>query len=582
MGTTTEPVAPGRLLRGAGRHVAGRAGIVLLCSTAAAGAALATPAVLAGAVDAVLAADPAAGRWTALCAALVVAEVALDACAARVGGTGTARASAWLRRRAVRGVLRTAPHRAAAFPAGDLATRLTANAAEAGVAPVTAATALAALVPPVGGLAALFVIDPWAGLAFLAGVPLLLLLLRAFVRGAAASGSAYQRVQARIAGRLAEALGGARTIAAAHSGEREYRRVLAPLPELGAHGRANWRVYGRAAAGGSVLLPLLTTLVLAVGGLGLAAGRVGVGELLALARYATLAAGVGLVTGALNTLVRGRTAAARVAAVAALPGLAHGTRSLPPDGTGTLELRGVGVVHDGRTVLDGIDLTLPGGTTTAVVGASGAGKSLLAAVAGRLRDPDRGVVLLDGVPLTEIGRAELREAVSFAFERPALVGSTIADVIAPGPRRPDRAALTAAARAAGADRFATLLPQGYDTPTAEAPLSGGERQRLGLARAFAHGGRLMVLDDATSSLDTVTEREVDRALVADVAPGTRLIVAHRPSSAARADAVVWLEEGRVRGRGDHRRLWEDPDYRAVFAVPRDAGAHGRRDPGAVG
>ncbi|MEV7562232.1 ABC transporter ATP-binding protein, partial [Streptomyces sp. NPDC089795] len=121
-----------------------------------------------------------------------------------------------------------------------------------------------------------------------------------------------------------------------------------------------------------------------------------------------------------------------------------------------------------------------------------------------------------------------------------------------------------AARAAGADAFVRRLPEGYDTALADAPLSGGELQRLGLARAFCRAGRLLVLDDAMSSLDTLTARQVERALVHDVRPGTRLVVAHRVSSAARADLVVWLDAGRVRATGTHTELWPDPDYRAVF------------------
>jgi ATP-binding cassette subfamily B protein len=99
-------------------------------------------------------------------------------------------------------------------------------------------------------------------------------------------------------------------------------------------------------------------------------------------------------------------------------------------------------------------------------------------------------------------------------------------------------------------------------------MSGGEAQRLGLARAFAHPGRVLVLDDATSSLDTVTELQVTEALHHGGAGQTRVIVAHRASTAARADFVVWLERGRVRGYASHSALWADPDYRAIFGIER--------------
>jgi ATP-binding cassette subfamily B protein len=104
-----------------------------------------------------------------------------------------------------------------------------------------------------------------------------------------------------------------------------------------------------------------------------------------------------------------------------------------------------------------------------------------------------------------------------------------------------------------------------DTPVADAPLSGGEVQRLGLARAFAHGGQLLVLDDATSSLDTATEARVTEAITSGLAGRTRLIVAHRPATADRADLVAWLDSGRIRAVAPHRCLWErEPEYREVF------------------
>ncbi|MGW2731754.1 ABC transporter ATP-binding protein, partial [Streptomyces sp. NPDC001494] len=118
--------------------------------------------------------------------------------------------------------------------------------------------------------------------------------------------------------------------------------------------------------------------------------------------------------------------------------------------------------------------------------------------------------------------------------------------------------------AAPADDYVRRLPAGYATRCADAPRSGGEAQRLGLARAFAHGGRLLILDDALSSLDTVTEHQITEALLSSRAGPTRLLIAHRTATAARADAVAWLDGGRVRAVGPHAELWRDPEYRAVF------------------
>ncbi|MEV7085981.1 ABC transporter ATP-binding protein [Streptomyces sp. NPDC093085] len=559
------------LLWGAARHCAGGTAAVLVCSAASAGAALALPAVVGATLDVLLSGEPRAGHgpggWLALCALVVAAEVVLDALVALAGGATSARATGWLRGRALTGLLAASPEEGGRLPPGDVATRLSANATEAGTAPVSAAGLAASLLAPAGALGALFLIDRWTALAFLAGVPLLLLLLRAFARGSSDSVARYQRVQADIASRLLEALGGARTIAAAGTTAAERARILAPLPELGVQGRRMWAVHGRAVAHSGVLLPLLTTGVVAVGGVRLASGALSVGELLAVSRYAALAAGVGAAAGVLGALVRAGAAARRTAGLVALPALEHGTERLPEGGPGALALRGVRVVRDGRALLDGVDLELPGGVSAAVVGRSGAGKSTLAAVAGRLTAPDAGVVLLDGVRLERVDRTELRREVGYAFERPVLSGATIGEALARGVDRAPADAVLAAARAAGADAFVRLLPHGYDTPRTEAPLSGGELQRLGLARAFAHAGRLLILDDATSSLDTVTEHQVARALATEVRASTRLIVAHRLSSAARADLVVWLESGRVRAVAPHPELWRSPEYRALFTTP---------------
>ncbi|WP_327090512.1 ABC transporter ATP-binding protein/permease [Nonomuraea sp. NBC_01738] len=207
-------------------------------------------------------------------------------------------------------------------------------------------------------------------------------------------------------------------------------------------------------------------------------------------------------------------------------------------------------------------MTVPSGLSVAVVGR---GASTVAALAGRLTEPEEGVILLDGVPLPELGRDELRQAVGYAFARPALVGATVHDVIALGPRAVGTDVVRAAARSARADGFVRRLPGGYGTPLDKAPMSGGEAQRLGLARAFAHPGRVLIFDDATSSLDTVTELQVSQAITGELGDRTRLIVSARAATAARADLVAWLHEGRVRALAGHDTLWRDPAYRAEFA-----------------
>ncbi|CAM5234867.1 ABC transporter ATP-binding protein OS=Streptomyces alboniger OX=132473 GN=CP975_12415 PE=4 SV=1 [Streptomyces alboniger] len=575
MATTTprpqQPTADAGLLRAATRYSAARCAVLTLCAVAGAGAGLLLPLAIGRALDAVLTGhatghDTAdATRWVLVCAALIGAIALLDALDGVLTGTTDARTTAWLRGRVVRHVLAVGPRTTARFAHGDLVARLIDNAAHAGIAPATAAAVLAALVTPVGAVVALALIDGWLAVVFLVGAPVLVLLLRSFVRVSSDCVTRYQQVQGDIAGRLGEAIGGARTIAAAHTEDKEAARVLAPLPELSRHGYRMWHAQGRSQAQAVAVAPLLQIAVVAVAGRLLLMERLTVGDLLAASRYAVLATGIGMLVGQLGGLVRARAAARRLGEVLAQPPTGYGTAGLPPGG-GHLELRGVRAARGGRDVLDGVDLTVPAGTTLAVVGRSGAGKSLLAALAGRLADPDAGEVLLDGVPLPSLGREELRREVGYAFERPALLGATVEDTIAFGAPRPAPSRVREAARAARADTFITRLPDGYATPCAKAPLSGGEAQRLGLARAFARGGRLLILDDAMSSLDTVTEHHIAEALLRHTPHRSRLIIAHRAATAARADRVAWLHGGRIRAVGTHAELWERPEYREVFGA----------------
>ncbi|MGH2943969.1 MAG: ATP-binding cassette domain-containing protein, partial [Solirubrobacteraceae bacterium] len=216
------------------------------------------------------------------------------------------------------------------------------------------------------------------------------------------------------------------------------------------------------------------------------------------------------------------------------------------------------------TVLAGVDLVVAPGALVAVAGRSGSGKSLLAALAGRLVDPDEGEVLLDGVPLPALSRRELRREIGYGFERPTLLGETLGDAIACGTDAPPREEIVAAAVAARADDFIRRMPAGYDTHVADAPMSGGEIQRIGLARTFAHARRVIVLDDVAASLDTVTEHHIGAVLTGALADRTRIVVAQRATTAARADAVIWLEDGGVRAYAPPEQLWDDADFRALF------------------
>jgi ATP-binding cassette subfamily B protein len=549
----------GRLLLTAVRSTGWWTPTLAVLTLTNAAAELLLPAALGRAVDAALGRDATSGRWMAAIAGLVVVLVATGVLRDYGTGAAAARATAALRHVLLRHVFALDPRTAGRRPVGDLVGRVVGQVADAGQAGPTLVLAVTALLPPVGSLVALTLLDPWLGGTFVVGLVLLGVLLRGFVADASAAVAGYQQAQGALAGRLVEALAGARTIAAAGTADREVDRVLTPLAALRDHGTRTWAVLAGAATRTALVGPLLQLVVVAVGGLSLAAGRLTPGGLLAALQYAALGAGLGSVVAVLNKLVRVRAGARRAADVLAEPARRYGTRTLPPAGPGELELCGVSVrADDGRVLLDRVDLRVPGGAVLAVVGPSGAGKSLLAAVAGRLRDPDTGRVRLDGVPLAELRPEALHAAVGHGFERPVLVGATVGEAVGCGA---DPAPL---ARAAAIDDFVDRLPDRYATALDEVAMSGGQRQRLGLARAL-RADRLLVLDDATSSLDTVTEFRVSRALTGRADRRTRVVVGHRVATAAAADLVAWVDAGRVRAVGRHDELWADPDYRAVFA-----------------
>ncbi|MEU7568696.1 ABC transporter ATP-binding protein [Streptomyces fradiae] len=232
----------------------------------------------------------------------------------------------------------------------------------------------------------------------------------------------------------------------------------------------------------------------------------------------------------------------------------------PPGGRGAVRFEGVhfGYGQAARPVLSGVDLALEPGRTVALVGTTGAGKSTIAKLVARLYDPTAGRVTLDGVDLRELADAELRGAVSMITQEAFLFSGSVADNIALG--RPDasRAEIRAAAEAVGAHGFVSALPDGYDTDVHKrgTGLSAGQRQLIAMARVMLTSPRVLILDEATSSMDTSSERAVHEALTRILAGRTAVIIAHRLSTVAVADRVLVIEDGAVVEDGPPARLLE--------------------------
>ena len=238
-----------------------------------------------------------------------------------------------------------------------------------------------------------------------------------------------------------------------------------------------------------------------------------------------------------------------------------------PEGDGRVELRGVTFSYGrGEPVLRGVDLDVEAGRTVALVGPTGSGKTTLLALLSRLYDVDEGAVLIDGADVRSIDLHALRSEVALVSDDPVLFSASVRDNIAYA--RPDASdeEVREAARRAGIADFVEALPDGYDTLVGERglTLSGGQRQRLAIARALLVDPRVLVLDDATSSVDATTEAQIERALREVMRGRTTFVVGHRLSTIALADEIVVLEEGRVAARGTHEELLEaSPVYREI-------------------
>ncbi|MBK9692553.1 MAG: ABC transporter ATP-binding protein [Gemmatimonadetes bacterium] len=219
----------------------------------------------------------------------------------------------------------------------------------------------------------------------------------------------------------------------------------------------------------------------------------------------------------------------------------------------------VGFRHapDAAFALEGIDFTLARGETVALVGPSGAGKTTIAELLPRLREPTEGRILLDGVPLPALTRASVRALMAVVSQETAIFNDTVRANIAYGRPSASAAEIEAAARAAHADGFLAQLPQGYDTLLGErgTRLSGGQRQRIALARAILRDPPILILDEATSALDSESERLVQDAIVRLMTGRTVLVIAHRLGTVRHADRILVVDEGRIVERGRHEELY---------------------------
>jgi len=209
-----------------------------------------------------------------------------------------------------------------------------------------------------------------------------------------------------------------------------------------------------------------------------------------------------------------------------------------------------------NVVLNQINLNFESGKTTAIIGASGAGKSTMVDLIVRFYDPTAGQIMVDDVPLMDIDLKSWRGMIGYVSQDPFLFNDTVSNNIQYGQLEADEGAIVQAAKRANAHEFISELPEGYDTIIGDqgVMLSGGQRQRLAFARAILRDPSILILDEATSDLDSKSERLIQAAIQDMRQERTVIIIAHRLSTIENADKIIVLEEGRVVEQGTHSEL----------------------------
>ncbi|MCA3444687.1 MAG: ABC transporter ATP-binding protein [Rhodobacter sp.] len=457
------------------------------------------------------------------------------------------------------------------FSTGEVISRSTADIALVQALLSQLHVLLGSIVMVIASLAVMFVLSPVLSLVLLISLPLMWLVARQLRHEVFPAVWSDQRAQARLAGAIGENIWGARVVRAFGQEQRELGRMVTGARSLFASRVRTSRINARYAPLMQAIPSLGQLAVLGFGGWMVMQGQVTVGVFLAFFSYLVqLGAPVRTLAGALTTTQQARAGAERV-----LELLDHTPAITEKPDARPLALAGGAVsfrdvvfgYSAAEPLLNGLTLDIAAGETVAVVGAAGSGKSTLALMLARFHDPSHGAVLIDGQNLVDVTLHSLRRAVATVFEDAFLFTGSIADNILRGQPGASRDQMVAAAHVAGADDFVRALPQGYDTPVAElgATLSGGQRQRLTLARALLTDPAILVLDDATSAIDTQTEAQILDALRDAVRGRTTLLVARRRSTLALANRIVLLDGGRIADTGSHAELVaRSPLYRRLL------------------
>ena len=383
----------------------------------------------------------------------------------------------------------------------------------------------------------------------------------------------FEKIQAMfsdISSRVQENLSGVRMIRAFVQEQAELRRFAELNREYIAHNLKLVRIQGLFQPLLETLIGLTFLVVLWMGGRDVLRGRITVGGFVSFNAYMGLLGWPMIALGwVVNLMQRGSASLGRIREILReAPSICAPPHPVPLAAVrGEIEFRAAAVDYGSGPVLDEINLRIPAGATVAVVGRTGSGKSTLAGLVPRLQDPTEGAVLLDGVDLRRLDPSELRRHIGFVPQETLLFSATIAENIAFGVERATAEEIRRAAEIAGLAADIDGFPLGYETMVGERgiTLSGGQKQRTAIARAVLRDPRVLILDDALSSVDTLTEERILTHLAGVMRGRTVILISHRVSTVRAAGRIVVLEKGRIVEQGTHAELIAAGGYYAGLA-----------------
>jgi len=369
------------------------------------------------------------------------------------------------------------------------------------------------------------------------------------------------KINAEVTGRLTESLGGIRVVKAYVAEEHEQGVFRAGVDRYFENIRKSIRGVAGAGAGSTVVLGVVGVIVFLLGGRAILDGEMTLGDLTAYIFFAGLLAAPVVQMASIGTQITDAFAGMdriRELRSNATEDAEDASRAPCPTVEGHIRFEGVWFQYDaGRPVLKGIDLDAPPGTTTALVGSSGSGKSTLTGLVMGFHRPTQGRVLVDGNDLSTLRLHDYREHLGVVLQDDFLFDGTIADNVSFSRPGASRGAIEEVCRVAHADGFIRAFEKGYDSIVGERGIkvSGGQRQRLTIARALLANPRILILDEATSSLDSESEAQIQAGLRTLRKSRTTFVIAHRLSTIRSADQILVLEGGVIVERGTHAALY---------------------------